>query len=183
MRWRKGKYNKKYFVIMVCYWDDRSKKTVTHFLATVIYNIATGQILFDTLSTVLSECGIPWSNVVGFCSDSASVMVGRRNSVLSRVLNEQPQVFSLGCICHLSALCAAAGLKALPVSIDNLLIYIFYHFKHSSKKVHEFEEVLPDFSDIAPMRVLKHCTTEGSASIVLFSALLQCGLLCIHTST
>ena len=114
-------------------------------------------LLFDALSTVLSERGIPWSNVVGFCSDSASVMVG---SVLSRVLNEQPQVFSLGCICHLAALCAAAGLKALPVSIDNLLIDIFYHFKHSSKRVHEFEEVLADFSDIAPMTVLKHCTTR-----------------------
>ena len=122
--------------------------------------IYTGQILFDALSTVLFERGIPWSNVVGFCSDSASVMVGRRNSVLSRVLNEQPQVFSLGCICHLAALCAAAGLKALPVSIYNLLIDIFYHFKHSSKRVHEFEEVLADFSDIAPMKVLKHCTTR-----------------------
>ena len=122
--------------------------------------IATGQTLFDALSTVLSERGIPWSNVVGFYSDSASVMVGRRNSVLSRVLNEQPQVFSLGCICHLAALCAAAGLKALPVSIDNLLIDMFYHFKHSSKRVHEFKEILADFSDIAPMRVLKHCTTR-----------------------
>ena len=87
-------------------------------------------------------------------------MVGRRNSVLSRVLNEQPQVFSLGCICHLAALCAAAGLKALPVSIDNLLIDMFYNFKHSSKRVHEFEEILADFSDMAPMRVLKHCTTR-----------------------
>ena len=27
------KYNKKYFVIMVRYWDDPSKKTVTRFLA------------------------------------------------------------------------------------------------------------------------------------------------------
>ena len=99
-----------------------------------VCNIATVQTLFDALATVLSERGIPWSNVIGFCSDSASVMVGRRNSVLSRVLNEQPDVFSLGCICYLAALCAAAGLKALPVSIDNLLIDIFYHFKHSSKR-------------------------------------------------
>ena len=154
------KYNKKYFAIMVRYWDDPSKKTVTRFIAMPVCNIATGQTLFDALSTVLSERGIPWSHVVGFCSDSASVMVGRRNSVLSRVLNEQPQVFTLGCICHLAALCAAAGLKALSVSIDNLLIDIFYHFKHSSKRVHEFEEILADFSNMAPMRILKHCTTR-----------------------
>ena len=68
---------------MVRYWDELSKKTVTRFLAMPVCSIATGQILFYALSTVLSECGIPWSNVVGFCSDSASVMVGRRNSVLS----------------------------------------------------------------------------------------------------
>ena len=73
-------------------------------------------------------------NETYFCSDSASVMVGRYNSVLSRVLNVQPDVFSLGCTCHLAALCAAAGLKALPASIDNLLIDIFYHFKHSSNE-------------------------------------------------
>ena len=50
--------------------------------------------------------------------------------------------------------------SAVPASIDNLLIYIFNHFKHSSKRVHEFEEVLADFSDIAHVRVLKHCTTR-----------------------
>ena len=45
---------------------------------------------------------------MGFGSDSASVMVGRRNSVLSRVRQQNPEVFSLGCVCH------------LPVSIDGL---------------------------------------------------------------
>ena len=177
------KYNKKYFVIMVCYWDDPSKKTVTRFLAMPVCNIAIGQSLFDALYTVLSERGIPWSNVVGFCYDSASVMVGRRNSVRIRVLNEQPQVFSLGCICYLHALCAATGLKALPVSIDNLLIDIFYNFKHSSKRVHEFEEVLADFSDIAPMTVLKHCTTRQLTLDRAVQCLIECGLLCMHTST
>ena len=65
-------------------------------------DIATGQTLFDALATVLSERGIAWSNVIGFCSNSAGFMVGQHNSVLSRVLNEQPDVFSLGCIGWLS---------------------------------------------------------------------------------
>ena len=116
-----------------------------------VCNIATGQTLFDALATVLYGRGVSWSNVIHLCYDSASVMVGRRNSVLSCVLNEQPDVFSLGFISHLAALCAAAGLKALPASIDNLLIDIFYHFKHSSKRVHEFEEILTDFEVIASM--------------------------------
>ena len=65
-------------------------------------NIATGETLFEALADVLQKCDIPWKNVVGFASDSASVMVGRRNSVLSRVCEQQPKVFSLGCICHLA---------------------------------------------------------------------------------
>ena len=38
-------------------------------------------------------------------------MLGRRNSVFSRVLEKQPNVFRMACVCHLAALSAAAGLK------------------------------------------------------------------------
>ena len=98
--------------------------------------------------------------MIGYASDSASVMVGVRNSVLSRVRSKQPKIFSLGCLCHLAALCAAAALKKLPVSIDELLIDIFYHFKHSSKRYSEFSAIREEFSDIVPLRILKHCTTR-----------------------
>ena len=87
-------------------------------------------------------------------------MVGIRNSVLSRVREKQGNIFSLACVCHLIALSAASGLKALPFSVDNLLIDIFYHFKHSSKCWQEFADVLKDFEDIVSMQVLKHCTTR-----------------------
>lgn len=103
---------------------------------------------------------IPWQNVIGFASDSASVMVGRENSVLSRVKERQPDVFSLGCMCHLVALCAAAALKKLPISIDGLLIDIFYHFKHSSKRCSEFAEVLREFDDLRDLSVIKHGSTR-----------------------
>ena len=133
---------------------------ITHFLDAPVCNIATEETLIKALEAVLEARGIPWINVIGFASDSASVMVVKRNSVLSRVIQQQPDVFSLGCICHLSALCTAAGLKKLSLSLDDLLIDIFYHFKHSSKRCAEFSKVLDDFDNIAPVRVLKHCTTR-----------------------
>ena len=89
-------------------------------------NVATGETLFNALVAVLETHNIPWKNVIGFASDSASVMVGKRNSVLSRVIIQQPDVFFMGCVCHLAALCAAAGLKKLPLSIDDLLIDMYY---------------------------------------------------------
>lgn len=69
-------------------------------------------------------------NVIGYASDTASIMVGVHNSVLSHIKLKQPNVFSLGCLCHLVALCAVAALKKLHVSIDDLLIDIDYHFKY-----------------------------------------------------
>ena len=103
---------------------------------------------------------IPWSNVIGYASDTASVMVGRNNSVLSRIKQKNPDVFSLGCTCHLAAICATAGLKKLPVSIDNLLIDIYYHFKYSAKRWSEYADIEAEFEDIKPLKFLKHCTTR-----------------------
>ena len=125
-----------------------------------VCNIATGQSLFTAIEQEFDSCKIPWDNMIGFASDTASVMVGKHNSVLSRLLGKQPKLFSLGCLCHLGALCAAAAIKKLPVSLDDLFIDIFYHFKHSSKRWHEFNEIQREFSNVKPLRVLKHCTTR-----------------------
>ena len=116
-----------------------------------VCNIATSDVLFTAIEKEFGSRKIPWSNMVGYASDTASVMVGRRNSVLSRLLQKQP---SLGCLCHLGTLCAAAAIKKLPVSLDYLVIDIFYHFKHSSKRWHEFNEIQLEFSNVKPLRVL-----------------------------
>ena len=78
-------FQKKYFAILVQFWDNQLDKVVTRFLDAFICNIANGQTLFDAMNASLLSRSIPWTNVVGFASDSASVMVGKRNSVLSRV--------------------------------------------------------------------------------------------------
>lgn len=125
-----------------------------------VCNVATAESLFSAIEGEFESRNIPWSNMIGYASDTCNVMVGKHNSVLSRLLQKQPKLFSLGCLCHLGALCAAAALKMLPVSLDDLLIDIFYHFKYSSKRWHEFSEILQEFSDIKPLRVLKHSTTR-----------------------
>ena len=153
-------FAKKYFCVMVKLWDDGLRRSVVHFLDCPVCNIATGETLFQALSMALEDRCIPWKSVIGYASDSASVMVGRRNSVLSRVIQQQPEVFSLGCVCHLAALCAAAAIKKIPIPIDGLLIDIYYHFKHSSKRYYEFAEILQEFEGIATLNIVKHCPTR-----------------------
>ena len=103
---------------MVRYWSDTARQPVTRFLAMPVCNVSTAEALFDAMAQELHSRNIPWSNVVGFMSDTANVMVGAHNSVLSRVKEQQPHdvVFSFGCLCHLAALCATATIKKLPVS-------------------------------------------------------------------
>ena len=145
---------------MVQLWNEAARQPVTRFLAMPVCNIATAEALFDALAKELESRNIPWTNLVGYASDTASVTVGAHNSVLSRIRSTQPKVFSLGCLCHLAALYAAAALKMLPVSVDELLIDIFYHFKHSAKGWSAYADNQAEFEDIKPLRVLKHSTTR-----------------------
>ena len=54
---------------------------------------------------------------------------------------------------HLAALCVSAAMMILPLSVDNLLIDI-------ASSYHEFSEIQTNFSDIKPLKVLKHSTTH-----------------------
>ena len=126
-------WDKKYFVIMVKYWDQELCKVVTRFLAMPVCNISTAQALFDAIESEFDSYSIPWSNVVGFASDIASVMVGAH---MSRLREKQPRVFTLGCLCHLAALCSVAGLKKLSVSIEYLLIIILSTRPRNGQNTH-----------------------------------------------
>ena len=151
---------RKIFAIMVRYWDESERCAITKFLTMPVCNVATGENMFNALSMEMYSRNISWSNVIGYASDTASVMVGKNNSVLSRIKLKSPKVFSIGCTCHLAALCATAGLKRLPVSIDTILIDISYHFKYSAKRWAEYAEIEAEFDDIKPLKILKHCTTR-----------------------
>ena len=165
--------DKKYFAVLVRYWDDKVNHVATRFLAMPVCNTATSEKLFDALNEVMEEYQIPWKNVIGYASDTANVMVGAHNSVLSRIRDKQPQVFSLGCLCHLANLCSAAALKTLPISIDNLLIDVFYHFKYSAKRWEQFSEIQAEFEDVRPLRVLKHSTTRWLSLLCCLKRLLD----------
>lgn len=75
----------KNFAILVRFWDINREKPVTRFFDMPISNIADAATLFNHIDAALSTRGVPWANVVGFESDTTNVMVGKHNSVLSRV--------------------------------------------------------------------------------------------------
>lgn len=101
----------KNFAIIVRLWDNNLRKPMSRFLNMPVCNSGTGENLFDLINEALSSRKIPWSNIVAFESDTTNVMVGKHNSVLSRVKTMQPNIFSQGCVCHLANLCMLAGVQ------------------------------------------------------------------------
>ncbi|XP_052072307.1 uncharacterized protein LOC127710472 [Mytilus californianus] len=147
----------KCLAILVRYFTSDSAKT--RFLTMPICNIGISQNIFDQLQQTFANYTIPWTNVLSFMSGNCSVMMGKNNSVMTRIKEQSPDVFDFGCVCHLANLCAVAGVKALPVSIDDMLVDIYYHFHHSSKRKEQYKEFL-DFCDVEPSKLLKHATTR-----------------------
>ena len=118
----------KNFAILVHLWDDDLGNPLTRFLDMPVCNVGTAENLFGFIDIALGERGIAWSNVVGFESNTTNVMVGKHNSVLSRVRMKQPNVYSQGCVCHLANLCLQAGVKVLPIDVDDFFVDLFYYF-------------------------------------------------------
>lgn len=149
----------KNFAILVRIWDKNQEKPVTRFFDVPICNIGDAATFFDHLDNALSSKGVLWNNVVGFESDTTNVMVGKHNSVLSRVKSKQPKVFSLGCVCHLANLCLLAGVSKLPIDIDDFFVDLYYFFDKSAKRKQDLRE-FQEFTGTSQLKILKHCKTR-----------------------
>ena len=60
------------------------------------------------------------------------MMIGKHNSVLCRVKEKQPGVFSQVCVCHLANLCLLQGIKCLHVEVDDFFWTSFTTFRNRS---------------------------------------------------
>ena len=128
-------------VILVRMVDPTTFQVVNRFLGMPIRNILTGESLFNVPKATLSQYNIKWDDVKGFASDSASVMVGVRNSALSRVHEATTnQVIEFGCVSHTANLSANSLVKALHYPVEDLLFDTYYFFHGSSKRREEYKE-------------------------------------------
>ena len=67
-------------------------------------------------------------------------MLGKRNSVLTRLKAKQPALVSFHCNCHLAALIANHACSVLPDYLEDLTVNIWYYFQKSAKRLRLFKE-------------------------------------------
>lgn len=105
---------------------------------------ATSENLFLTIVSSIDREKIPWrQNVIGFAADGASNMMGKHNSVATRLNQEIPNLFIWKCICHSFNLYASYACAKLSHHVENLARDIYNYFQHSAKRIQllaEFQE-------------------------------------------
>lgn len=99
---------------------------------------ANAEHVYNTVISTFTQREVPISNIIGFASDGANVMMGERNSVASRLITDCPGVTIMKCICHSISLCANEACKKLPRTCEDLARNIYSFFAYSSKRQCEF---------------------------------------------
>lgn len=67
----------KTMLVMARHYDEKHEKVVTSFLSNPLCPRANADQLFTCINETMEHNDIPWNNVMGQSSDSASTMVGR----------------------------------------------------------------------------------------------------------
>ena len=75
--------------------------------------------------TKFDEFELPWSMCVSLCVDNTNSMIGVRNSVASRFLQKNPEIFISGCLYHLAHIAASNACNGF-CKIMKLNIEVFW---------------------------------------------------------
>jgi hypothetical protein len=91
---------------------NRHKKDIEECLLTLT-NPAQGTAvsICDSIDDFFASHNIPWEKCVGFGSDNCSVMQGEHGGVQAELKKRHGDMFAIGCVCHLLALCASGAAK------------------------------------------------------------------------
>ncbi|XP_023311317.1 zinc finger BED domain-containing protein 5-like [Anoplophora glabripennis] len=152
----------------------RHNKTIQDsFLALLPLKDAKAEDLYREVTNFFDRKKIPYQrNLIGFASDGASVMVGRHNSVVSRLKVDIPNVYVVKCICHSFHLCASNACLKLPRSIEDLAREIYPYFSNSPKRVETFKE-FQSFSNVNIHKILHPAQTRWLSLETVVSRILE----------
>lgn len=104
--------------------------------------------LFTLFKNSLKKLKLSITNIVGYCADNASVMMGCNESFKTYLMKENPHVVVNGCICHTAHLIASSAASCIPNRVEILLQNISTYFSHSPKRqsiLREFQKFMNEY--------------------------------------
>ena len=101
----------------------------------------TAVTIHQAIVTEFNNLGINIKQMLGLATDGASVMVGRRNGVSTRLKENVPHLISIHCVAHRLALASVTAAECVPyISLySSILKDIYNYLAHSSNRRAELE--------------------------------------------
>lgn len=106
--------NGKYLCLLVRYFCPNSKRIYVKLLDFILLDSrdCSAEALFSKIENSITGKGLSMKMIIGLGTDNASVMVGGRNSLYTRLVVQNPQIVLMRC--HSSHIAAGNAGKALP---------------------------------------------------------------------
>ena len=147
--------------------DTKRSKTITnHFFDMCLTSGEDGAkafAIFDAIDKCFTKDEMPWSNCVCLSVDNTNAMIGVNNSVASRFLGKNEDIFVGGCPCHLCHIAASSAndafSKDLGIDIEDVCVNAFYWFDKSAKRKGKLHEYFA-FCNQEYLAVLKHLSVH-----------------------
>ena len=145
---------------------SRSKTVTNHFFDMCLTEGEHGAKafkIFEAIEEKFTKDSMLWSNCVSLSIDNTNTMIGRNDSVASRFVNKNPEIFVAGCPCHLAHIAASHAndsfSEILGFNVEDVCIDCFYWFDKSSKRKGKLLEYF-DFCNQEYQAVLKHLSVR-----------------------
>ena len=131
----------KMYPIVVKLFDASLGRVVVLMLKLCESRESTGKAIFELVNYELKKRGIGWENCVSFAADNAAVMQGLGKGVAAFLKLQQPNVYLVGCACHLIHLAAERASRELRINIEDVLVTIYYYLDKSSKRKSNLRDI------------------------------------------
>ena len=124
---------KKLNPIVIPLFDNSKARVSSQLLEMGASKESTAEALFNNLDNVLEINDISWQNCVALSVDNTAVNIGKRNSIKTRVLKMNPNIFVNGCPCKASK-ASEMFTRVSKFDVEDFLVDLFHWFDKSSKR-------------------------------------------------
>ncbi len=119
--------------------------------------------IFEAIEEKFTRDSMLWSNCVSLSIDNTNTMIGVNDSIASRFLEKNPEIFIAGCPCHLAHIAASHANDGfsdiLGLNVEDVCIDCYYWFDKSSKRKGKLLEYF-EFCNQDYQAVLKHLSVR-----------------------
>lgn len=143
-------------------YDADRGRVMTQLLDMCLTMGSTAEAIYTKINEALMKFGVDWNKCVAFGIDNTSVNIGKRNSIKTRVQQQNPAIYFMGCPCHMVHNTATKGAEAFQgetgFDVEDILVDLYYWFDKSTKRKNQLSEFC-DFCDVKSREVIKHVST------------------------